>query len=106
MQVFLHAVGDAQQDGGAFGGGCAAPVVLDGMRGVEGLLHVFGRGFGEFAEGLGVDRAMAGEVPAMDRRCPAAADVVAVPGVNSGFMQAVHGMLDSGFFGEIDYCHG
>jgi hypothetical protein len=76
------------------------------MRGVEGLLHVFGRGFGEFAEGPGVDGAMAGEIPAMDRRRPAAADVVAVPSVNSGFVEAVQGKLDSGFFGEIDCSHG
>jgi hypothetical protein len=75
------------------------------MRGIEGLLHILGRGFGEFAEGFGVDGAMADEVTAMDRWRPSTADVVAVPGRNSGFVEAVQRILDSRFFGEIYCCH-
>ena len=43
LEVFLHLVGDLQQDGGA-GVGCGMPPgILDGVRSVERFLDVLGR---------------------------------------------------------------
>ncbi|GAA2928032.1 hypothetical protein GCM10020221_24950 [Streptomyces thioluteus] len=46
FEVFLHAVGDAEEDGGPVRGGGAGPAGGRGMGGVQGAFDVLGRAAG------------------------------------------------------------
>jgi len=85
LEVLLHTVGDADKDGGAFGGRDAGPGVFGSVCGVERELYVFCGGLGELGEVGTVDGALVDEVLALDRRYEFAANEVVVAGANAMF---------------------
>jgi len=76
--VLFHAVGDAQQDAGAFRHGRFAPGLARRMGGVQRGLHVGGVRARNFAEHLSGDRRQIVEIAPGGWRHPAPADVVLV----------------------------
>jgi hypothetical protein len=81
LEVGLHAVRDAVEDVGAFGGRGAAPGGRRAVRGVERALHVVGGAAGDLAERLARDGRRVVEVGTARRRHVLAADPVVVAGL-------------------------
>ena len=81
-------------------------MILDRMRGVESFLDIFGRGIGEFADRLAVDRAVVSKVLALHRRYPSAADEVLILGFDAALAKRVDRLLDGCLFHKICNCHG
>ena len=68
---------------------------------VESLFDVFGRGTGDLADRLAVDRAAIGKILAFQRGDPSAADEVFIFGFDAALAKRFDRLLDGCLFSEI-----